>query len=129
MAEAIFNKLAPSGYIATSVGTHVFDKEGNSKEGERLVDRVGAEQVLEVLREIGIEAGIAVRNQIAQISVEESDIVVVMAEKETRPEYLLDNEKVTYWEIIDPKTKGLDDTRSIRDQITDLVKKLIEEIS
>ena len=51
-----------------------------------------------------------------------------MAEKETWPEYLLGNEEIKYWEIIDPKAKDLDNTRVIRDQITDLVKKLIKEI-
>jgi len=129
MAEAIFNQLAPDGCTAISAGTRVFDKDGNSKEGERLADRVGAEQVIEVLREFDIEAGSAQRNQITEDMVEKADAVVVMAERETWPEYLVDNEKVIYWEITDPKAKGIDDTRQIRDQITELVKDLIAEIN
>jgi protein-tyrosine-phosphatase len=128
MAEAIFNKLAPEGYASISVGTNVFDKEGNSMEGQTLINRIGAEQVLEVLRELDIEAGLAVRNQITKSLVDESDVVVVMAEKETWPEYLVNSGKVIYWEIIDPKAKGINETRQIRDQIAEWVEKLIAEI-
>jgi arsenate reductase len=128
IAEAIFNKLAPEGYTSISAGTNVLDKEGNSMEGQTLANRVGAEQVLEVLRELNIEAGSAVRNQITESMINESNVVVVMAEKETWPEYLLNNNKVIYWEIIDPKAMGIDETRQIRDQIAGLVEKLIAEI-
>lgn len=128
MAEAIFNKVSPDGYTSISAGTKVFDKDGNSKEGEILANRDGAKQVLEVLRELDIEAGTAARNQITENMVDESDVVVVMAEKETWPEYLVNNDKVIYWEIIDPKAKGIDDTRQIRNQINELVEKLIAEI-
>lgn len=128
MAEAIFNKSAPEGYTSISAGTNVFDKEGNSMEGQTLANRVGAEQVLEVLRELDIEAGFAVRNQVSENMVNESDVVVVMAEKETWPEYLVNSNKVIYWEIIDPKAKGIDETRQIRDQIIELTEGLLAEI-
>ena len=128
MAEAIFNKLAPAGFSATSSGTKVFDKDGNSKEGEKLKDRVGAEQVLFVLNELGIRAEEAERNQITEESVTAADKIVIMAEKETWPDYLIGNDKIIYWDIIDPKAKGLDDTRAIREQIHGLVKRLIEDL-
>lgn len=41
---------------------------------------------------------------------------------------LLNSNKVIYWEIIDPKEKGIDETRQIRNQISGLVEKLIAEI-
>lgn len=128
MAEAIFNKIAPGGFSSSSVGTKVFDKEGGSNDGEKLSDRVGAEQVLEALREIGIEARDATRKQITVEMVNESDAVVVMAEKDTCPDYLLENTKAQYWEIIDPKGKSLEETRVLRNQINDLVEKLITEL-
>ena len=41
---------------------------------------------------------------------------------------LLNCDKVIYWEIIDPKEKGIHETRQIRNQISGLVEKLIAEI-
>lgn len=129
MAEAIFNKIAPDKHTSTSVGTFVFDKEGNSNEGEKLSDRIGAEQVIEAMREFGIEAGSATRKQITEKATNDSDIVIVMAEKETWPPYLLNNTKVRVWEIVDPKGKNLDTTRALRDQIKDLVSELVVELN
>lgn len=96
MAEALFNQKAPNGFIATSVGTKVFDKEGNSCEGEMLENRVGAEHVVATLKEVGVDASKATRNQITKEAFDESDVVVVMAEKETLQDYLLKNEKVRH---------------------------------
>lgn len=128
MAEAIFNKLAPDNWTAISVGTKVFDKDGNSKEGEKLKDRVGAEQVLFVLKELGIRAENAERNQITEELVTAADKIVIMAEKETWPDYLIGNDKIIYWDIIDPKAKELEDTRVIREQIHGLVERLIADL-
>ena len=129
MAEALFNQKAPKGFSATSVGTKVFDKEGNSCEGEMLENRIGAEHVIDVLEEAGVDVRKATRNQISQKAFDESDIVVVMAEKETLQDYLVDSEKVHYWEIEDPKGKSLEDTRNAREEINKLVKGLIKDIS
>lgn len=128
MAEAIFNLRAPEGWTAFSMGTKVFDKEGNSKEGEKLKDREGAEQVLSVLREMDIEASEAERNQITEEAVLSADQIVIMAEKETWPSYLHSNDKLIYWDIIEPKAKDISETRAIREQISGLVEKLILDI-
>ncbi len=128
MAEAIFNKLTLGEQSSLSAGTYVFDKEGNSAEGQTLSETVGAEFVLEVLRELDTEAGSATRSQITEMMVEDADIVVVMAEKETWPPYLVNSSKVRFWEMVDPKAKGIEETRQIRDQIAGLVEKLITEI-
>ncbi len=129
MAEAIFNKIATAGAIATSAGTKVFDREGKSAEGEILADRVGAEAVVEVLKEIGIDAREAVRNQITPEMVTEADLVISMAERDTWPDYLLNSTKVRHWDIADPKSRTVDDTRIIRDQIATLVEDLVREIN
>ena len=129
MAEALFNQKAPSGFFAISAGTKVFDKEGNSCEGEMLENRAGAEHVVATLQEVGVDARKATRNQITKEAFDESDVVVVMAEKETLQDYLLDNEKVCYWDIEDPKNKSLEETRNTRDIINNLVENLIKDIS
>jgi protein-tyrosine-phosphatase len=129
MAEAIFNQKAPNGFFSTSVGTKVFDKEGNSCEGEMLENRVGAEHVVTTLQEVGVDARKATRNQITKEVFDEADVVVVMAEKETLQDYVLDNEKVRYWDIEDPKNKSLEETRNTRVIINNLVENLIKDIS
>lgn len=127
IAEALFNNLSKN-HKAISVGTKVFDKEGNSKDGEKLQDREGAKHIVAVMDEIDLDVRLAERNQITENAVNNSDIVIVMAEKETLPEYLLTSDKVRYWDIGDPKNQTLEEVRMTRDTINNLVKELVAEI-
>ena len=127
IAQALFNNLSKN-HRATSVGTKVVDKEGNSVEGEKLQDREGARHIVATLDEIGIDVRLAKRNQITKEVVDSADIIVVMAEKETLPEYLLENQKVRYWEVGDPKNQTLEEVRATRETITGFVKELLNEI-
>lgn len=127
IAEALFNSLSKN-HKAISVGTKVFDKEGNSVEGEKLKDREGAKHVVASMDEVELDVHQAERNQITEQVVEDSDLIIVMAEKETIPEYLLKNDKVRYWGIVDPKNQTLEEVRVIRDTIHNLVKELVTEI-
>jgi protein-tyrosine-phosphatase len=129
IAEALLKKYAPASWRITSVGTRVIDKEGNSVEGEKLRDRAGAEAVLTVLYEAGIDAREAERNQITEKAVEEADVIVSMAERETLPGYLKESKKVRFWDIQDPKEKTLEEVRKIRDRVTKLVEGLISELA
>ncbi len=129
MAEAIFNKNNPKGFSSKSVGTKVVDKEGKSVEDEILGSREGAEKVIEALKEIGLDVTNATRKQITENDVDDTDIIIVMAEKETLQDYLLESKKVRYWDIEDPKGKDLKSTRETREVITSLVNKLIKEIT
>lgn len=127
IAEALFNNLSKN-HKAISVGTKVFDKEGNSKDGEKLQDREGAKHIVAVMDEIDLDVRLAERNQITENTVNNSDIVIVMAEKETLPEYLLTSDKVRYWDIGDPKNQTLEEVRMTRDTLNNLVKELVAEI-
>lgn len=127
IAEAIFNNLSKN-HKAISVGTKVLDKEGNSVEGEKLQDREGAKHIVAVMDEMELDVRLAARNQITENAVNDSDIVIVMAEKETLPEYLFESEKVRYWDIGDPKNKTLEEVRVTRDTLNNLVKELVAEI-
>lgn len=127
IAEALFNNLSKN-HEAISVGTKVFDKEGNSVEGEKLQDREGAKHIVAVMDEVELDVRLAERNQITENVVNDSDIIVVMAEKETLPNYLLENDKVRYWDIGDPKNQTLEEVRVTRDTLNKLVKELVAEI-
>lgn len=129
MAEFILNKIASAGVTASSAGTKVIKKNGSSAEGEVIGERGYAVEVLESLKEIGIDAFAAERKQVTEKMVLEHDIVVVMAEKETVPAYLENSEKTLYWEVDDPKGKSLGETRGIRDVVKILVDELIADLN
>ena len=57
-----------------------------------------------------------------------ADVVVSMAESDTIPEYILNNKKVVYWDMIDPFNRSLEFTRQVRNQIQTLVEELISEL-
>ena len=128
IAEVIFNKNAGDDLRAFSAGTWVKDKDGMSMHGKKLSDFTAANEVLASLREIGIDAREQKRDQINEEMVEEADVIVVMAEEHTIPEFLKSSPKIRYWEIADPKGMDQDATNKIRDQISNLVLELLTDL-
>ncbi len=130
MSEAFFNMLASgTEHTALSAGTKVVDKEGNSKQGEKLKEREGAANVVAVMAELGLDVTEAVRDQLSPAMIESADLVISMAELETVPEYLATSPKVRFWTFPDPKNASLEDTRQLRDDIRVKVEELLVEIS
>lgn len=128
MGEEIFKQLTNGEHETSSAGTKVYDKEGVSQDGKKLGDLVAANEVVNSLKEIGVEAGDNVRTQLTPEMVEAADKIIVMAEPETIPDFLKNSDKVTYWEVGDPKGMDQEGTNKIRDQITELVKDFISKI-
>jgi len=93
--------------------------DGVSKHGTYLKDTSGAEKVIEVLKEEGIDWSGAIRTQLTPEMLEEVDRVIVMAEPENIPEYLSAHPKMIYWEIAD--LKPIEFHREIRDKLKNLV--------
>ena len=129
MAEEIFNKKTSGEHHSFSAGTWVYDKEGISKHGTKLNKFEAAKEVLNSLREIGIDASQNSRDQLNEQMLDEADVVVVMAEEHTIPLYLKNNSKVRYWDVVDPKGMTQEETNGIRNQITLLIEKLITELN
>lgn len=75
------------------------------------------------------ERGIDVSNQRAKIITEEmierNDKIYVMCEKEGCPKFLLDSNKVTFWDVKDPHYMTLDKMREIRDTIEEKVLSIV----
>lgn len=128
IAETIFNQRANSDHHAFSAGTWVKDKDGVSMHGKKLQEFEAAKEVVFSLHEIGIDVSENKRDQIDEKMVEEADLVVVMAEEHTIPEFLKNLPKVRYWEVEDPKGMSQEETNKIRDQISRRVDSLLEEI-
>ena len=114
MAEAISNKLKPDGFRAISVGTKP------AKEVNPLV--------LQVLREIGIDASDARPKPVSPEMIVEAEKVITMGceASDFCPARFLS--RVEDWHIEDPKGKTLDEMRSIRDTIHEHVRELLQRL-
>lgn len=114
MAEAIFNKLAPSGYRAISAGTKP------AKEVNPLV--------IEALRQIGIDMSGSKPKLASREMVVEAERIITMGCEATDfcPATFLP--KVEDWKIEDPKGKSLQEIVSIRETIRERVEELIREL-
>lgn len=114
MAEAIFNKVAPSGFRAVSAGTKP------AKEVSPLV--------MQALREIGIDTRSMKPKPVSPEMIAEAERIIAMGcdAAEFCPARFLP--KVEDWNIEDPKGKSLDGIRSIRDTIYKCVEALLKEL-
>ncbi len=125
IAELIFNRRSDTRHFASSAGTNVREKEGQSLEELGM----GAQNVVETLKEVNINAANQKRTQLTEALMDEADMVITMAEKDRSPDYLLNNPEAIYWEVPDPKHQPAEVTREIRNTISDLVEKLINDLN
>jgi len=114
MAEAIFNKLKPDGFRAISAGTRP------AREVNPLV--------VQVLREIGIDAGNSKPKLVTSDMITEADRIITMGCEASGfcPARFLP--RVEDWRIEDPKGKTLDEMRTIRDTIHERVRALLQQL-
>ena len=120
MATAIFNKLSRK-HHAFSAGTHVGEKEG-----QQIHD-----YVIEAMGEFGLDLLKNKRKQLNMEMVREADKVIILCEKREKrdfPEYLKNLRKVIYWQVEDGKGRDYEFHIKMRDQIKNLVEKLVKEI-
>lgn len=115
-AMELYNQLHPGD--ADSAGTIV------DNPGEKLIDRKGAVNIIEVMREDGIDMSNNIRKQLDISMVDQYDKLVVMAEEDTIPEWLKKEPKTITWIIQDPKDQDIETTRSIVNQLRELIQAL-----
>lgn len=114
MAEAIFNKLKPSGFQGVSAGTRP------AREVNPLV--------IQALSEIGIDASKNRPKPILPEMIANAEKIITMGcdAGEFCPARFLP--KIEDWKIEDPMGKSLDGIRSIRDAIRERVERLLQEL-
>jgi protein-tyrosine-phosphatase len=124
MAQAFFNHL--SEFTSTSAGTKVADFEGQTvaKRGQVAPSVV---LVLELMNEEGLDISSEQRNQLTPELVDAADKVIVMAQRDSWPDYLVEGGKVVFWEISDPVNVPRETAQSIMDQTKGLVEDLVRE--
>ncbi|HSX42511.1 MAG TPA: low molecular weight phosphatase family protein [Candidatus Saccharimonadales bacterium] len=114
MAAALYNSLAADGH-ADAAGTRV------DEPGQRLADRAhghpGAQDVLSVMREDGLDLSHKTRHAVSKEMLDGYDHIIVMAEPDTIPDYLRDHPRAVYWDIPDPRFDGIDAARGTRDEL------------
>ena len=120
MAEALFTKY--TGMRAFSAGTKVFKNE-NQKIKEILL----AEPVVRFMKKEGINIGKNIRTQINSKMIKQFDKIIIMAEPETIPAYLSNNDKIEIWDIKDPKGLSDKDYEKIISQIKKNIKQFIKD--
>jgi len=105
-----------------SAGTKVISSEtGESRHDVRLADTGGAEKVIQVLKEEGIDWSGKVRAQLTPEMLEDVDLAIVMSEPEHIPAYLKEHPKMVYWEVADLKHTPIEFHREIREKLKKLV--------
>lgn len=124
MAQEFYNSLCNGKGVADSCGTRVGEFEGQ-KIFE--IKSISVEDDIRAMREIGFDSSQGVRKQITPELIENADTVIVMAERDTWPDYLENNPKVILWDVENPKDVPYEKTCEIRDIIKDKVEQLIFE--
>jgi arsenate reductase len=113
MAEALFSRAASGQHEARSAGTapaeHVHP------------------EVVEVMREVGVELGDRVPRRLEQADAEWADIVVTMGCGDACP--YIPGKRYVDWDLPDPSGRPPDEVRRIRDEIAERVDALVSELS
>ena len=79
-------------------------------------------EVIDVMKEEGLDISSAVRNQLTPQMIEEmGKIIAVIEDEELLPSYLTGSPKLIRWNVPDPKGKDLDFTRDVREQIKQFI--------
>lgn len=116
MAEALYKKFGNKNNKAFSAGTKLSGPE------EPIKNLPLGFNVIDVIKEEGMDISECIRNQVTPEMVNDADnIVLVVDNKDPIPEYLQNNPKVITWNVPDPKGTDLETHRSVRDQIKRLI--------
>lgn len=114
MAAAFFNKYADSAKAhAVSAGTHP-------------ADRVHPE-VVQAMREAGIDLSAAKPQKLTRELAQDASLLVTMGCGDECP--FVPGLRLEDWPLADPKGKGIEQVRQIRDEIERRVKQLLENLN
>ena len=122
MAEELYNSLAKDGSKATSAGTvpGTIPEEPEHWQLDQIPNLVNT---LLVMKESGFDISKKKTVRVTPKMVEEADVVINMAEKETIPDFLLNCPKVIYWDVPNP-----DGTRESVIKSKNIIQKLVDKL-
>ncbi len=86
-------------------------------------------QLPDYISAIMAEEGIDISHQLVKLitdeMVREAEKIYVMCSREACPDFLVESDKVTYWNIEDPFEMSTDELRKIRNQIKERVESIL----
>jgi len=114
MSAALFEREAAGRHRALSAGT--------------LADPAGAvhPEVIEVMRELGIDLAARRPQRLTQALAEQADVVVTMGCGDACP--FIPGKRYVDWQLPDPKGRPLEAVRATRDEIAERVSALVAEL-
>jgi arsenate reductase (thioredoxin) len=112
MSQALFERAAEGRHRALSAGT---------TPGERVHP-----EVVEVMRELGIDLADRIPKAITTELAEQADVVVTMGCGDECP--YVPSKRYLDWDLDDPKERPVDEVRATRDEIDRRVRELVEEL-
>jgi arsenate reductase len=112
MSQALFERAAGGQHEADSAGTTP-------------AERVHPE-VVEVMRELGIDLGDHTPRKLTREMAEQADVVVTMGCGDECP--YIPGKRYIDWDLPDPKGRTFEEVRAIRDDIRQRVDTLIQEL-
>jgi arsenate reductase len=113
MSAALFERAAAGRHEADSAGTTP-------------ADRVHPE-VVEVMREIGIDLADRTPQKLTREAAERADVVVTMGCGDECP--YIPGKRYVDWDLPDPKGRPVDEVRATRDEIARRVEALVRELA
>ncbi len=127
VAQACFDQL--SQYDSDSAGIGVDEAIARRNNPSGKMKDVRDQRSVEYIRKaFGVDISERERQQLTPEMVDEADLVIVIAEKNTWPDYLQEGGKVVFWDI--PDAYGHDDNfaNDVYRQVQDRVELLVKEI-
>jgi protein-tyrosine-phosphatase len=115
-AMELYNQIKPG--ESSSAGTAV------DEPGQKLSEREGAVNIIEVMKDYDIDMSHNIRKQLNEDMAAKYDKLICMAEPETIPEWLNNHPKTAIWTIQDPKGQDVETTRIIVRQIKERIRTL-----
>jgi arsenate reductase (thioredoxin) len=112
MSRALFERAAEGRHRALSAGT---------TPGERVHP-----EVVEVMRELGIDLGDGIPKALTTQLAEQADVVVTMGCGDECP--YIPGKRYLDWDLEDPKGRPVDEVRATRDEIDRRVREPVEEL-
>ena len=110
-----------AGYMTALSGGAVIVRSGGSEPGHEINP-----VAIQVMAEEGIDISHAVPQLMTTEAVRESDVVITMGCGDVCP--IFPGKRYEDWELVDPKGKGIDEVRAIRDSIKGRVTALLSEL-
>lgn len=127
VAEACFKKL--SQHDCSSAGIAVNETIAQNKlPSRKLKDDPIQRSVEYIRREFGADVSEKERQQLLPEMINTADLTIVIAEKETWPDYLKEGDKVVFWDIPDPAGQADDLARGLYRQVQRKIEKLVAQI-